>query len=453
MKKLSLLIADIVILYGALAVTLLIRYPGDFSVQVALHATPFSLLFAIWIIIFYINSLYDIQNLRNTSSFYATLLRSIFIAGALAVGFFYVTPIFGITPKVNLFLFLVLFSLLEVVNRTFFNAIIQKRFHKRTMIVGINPISRELVQFIKQNPQLGYELRHIVDITPETPKDSGDYFSEFKIIQGLEDIGETIRREKISIVILSPEAYQVKEIIEIFYRALEHRVNFHNLTTMYEKITGRVSLGTINQVWFLENIAEGHKQAYERIKRALDIFFATILGFFTIILTPFIALAIRIDSKGPIFYRHKRVGQLGREFEIVKFRSMEDNAEQKTGAVWTQKDDPRITRVGNFIRKTRLDELPQLWNVLKGEQSLIGPRPERPEFHEILKKEIPFYEERYLIRPGLTGLSQLHIYGASVFDAAVKLQYDLYYIKNRSLMLDAGIFLKTLNLILRGGGR
>ena len=132
---------------------------------------------------------------------------------------------------------------------------------------------------------------------------------------------------------------------------------------------------------------------------------------------------------------------------------MRPNAEEGTGAVWTQENDPRITSIGKFLRTTRLDEFPQLWSVLKGEMSFVGPRAERPEFHDTLKTNIPFYEERYLIKPGLAGVSQLHLYGASVSDAAEKLQYDLYYIKNRSLMLDLGIILKTTALVLRAGGR
>jgi FlaA1/EpsC-like NDP-sugar epimerase len=233
MKKLALLLADLFVLYGALALTLGIRYSGEFWHQAQLHFPPFSLLFLVWLLVFYINNLYDTQNLRNTTLFYSTLLRSILIAGAASAAFFYITPIFGITPRANLFLFMFLFALLEIANRAFFNEIIEKRFHRRTMIVGINPISQELAQFFKQNPQLGYDLRSIVDINPDSLKKSENELAEYGIIQGLSNIDETIRKEKISVVILSPEAYQIKEIIEIFYKSLEYQVNFYNLATIY----------------------------------------------------------------------------------------------------------------------------------------------------------------------------------------------------------------------------
>ena len=154
-----------------------------------------------------------------------------------------------------------------------------------------------------------------------------------------------------------------------------------------------------------------------------------------------------------VFYKQKRVGQAGKVFEIIKFRTMVANAEASTGAVWASTDDTRVTPFGRFLRRTRLDELPQFWTVIAGHISLVGPRAERPEFHELLKKEVPFYEERYLIKPGLTGWAQINYpYGSSVADAAEKLKYDLYYIKNRSFALDVGIILKTLRTALSQAG-
>jgi len=459
MKKTVLFAADIIVLYGALAAMLLIRYPTEFREQLSLHIFPFSFLFVIWLVIFYINGLFDTQNLRNNSWFYSSLLRSIGIGAALAIAFLYLSPIFGITPKTNLFLFLILFSFFALGSRYFFNRLIEKRFHKQTVIVGINPIASELARFMKNNPQLGYELKYIVDINLATFQDQNNEFAEFGIIQGLDNIEQTIRKEKISVVILSPEAYQVKEIIDIFYKSLEYGVNFYNLTGIYEKMTGRVPLDAINQIWFLENITEGTRRTYESMKRVFDIIGVFLLGIPTLLITPIIALVVRFDSPGPIFYKQQRVGQRGKVFEMFKFRTMIANdahggAEANTGPVWAQENDPRITRLGNFFRKTRMNELPQIWNILKGEMSFIGPRAERPEFHEKLMQEIPFYKERYLVKPGATGWAQLQkSYYASVIETKEKLQYDLYYIKNRSFILDIGIILKTLNLVLRGGGR
>ena len=177
------------------------------------------------------------------------------------------------------------------------------------------------------------------------------------------------------------------------------------------------------------------------------------LGLTSLPLFPFIAAAVKLNSPGNVFYTQKRIGKGGQMFWLLKFRSMVQDAE-KDGAKWAEKEDTRITKVGNFLRKSRLDELPQLWNVLKGEMSFIGPRPERPEFVRELEKQIPFYQTRHLIKPGLTGWAQINFpYGASVEDAMEKLQYDLYYIKHRSLVLDFGVVLKTIKIVLSRGGR
>ena len=232
------------------------------------------------------------------------------------------------------------------------------------------------------------------------------------------------------------------------------KIIFLILASFYELLTGRIPLGAINQIWFLENLSEGTKRGYEIVKRSGDIIFAIVIGVISLILYPFAILAVKISSPGPIFYRQKRVGQLGKVFEIVKFRTMRKDAEKDTGAIWTTENDPRITKVGNFLRKTRLDEVPQVWNILKGEMSFVGPRAERPEFHDLLRKNVPFYEERYLIKPGLSGWAQINFhYGSSVQDAAEKLKYDLYYIKNRSLLLDLGIILKTVRIAFKQAGR
>ena len=406
-----------------------------------------------WLLVFYIANLYDVRSLKNGIHFYTGLFQVIIIASGISIAFFYLLPIFKITPKTNLFIFILIFSGLETAIRSFFNRIAEKKFKKPILIVGLNPQTLELAHFIKRNPQSGYELISIVNIRNNT-RDFDEDFKRFRIIEGIQNIDKVISDEKINTIVISPEAYQMPEIIDMFYKSLEHKVTFRNLSSFYESLTNRVPLGAINQIWFLENLSEGGKNSYETLKRFFDFIFAIILGLLSLLLYPFIILAVKINSPGPIFYRQKRLGQAWEVFEIIKFRTMDKDAEKFTGAVWTVEGDPRITKIGNFLRKTRLDELPQLWNILKGEMSFVGPRAERPEFHEKLKQAISFYEERYIIKPGLTGWAQINYrYGASVADSAEKLQYDLYYIKNRSLILDLGIILKTLNIMLRQAGR
>ena len=436
-KKFLIFFSDITILYFSLVLTLLIRYPDNLYEKYTVHLYPFSLIFISWLLVFYIANLYEPKLLRNNIHFYSALFRAIIIAAAISVLFFYVIPLYGITPKTNLLIFVAVFTGLEFLSRSVSNNILQKGFKKSILIVGTNNQSLELDLFIKENPQLGYEIKSVIDIASDK----------------LKHIDMVIKEEKIDTIVLSPEAYQVPEIIDIFYKSLEQKVGFVNLASFYERLTGMVPLGAINQIWFLENLNEGNKRAYEMAKRVSDLVFAVVLGLFSLLFYPFIVFLIKMTSEGPVFYKQKRVGQLGKTFEIIKFRTMNKDAEKNTGAIWASNNDPRITKAGGFMRKTRIDELPQLWNILKGQMAFIGPRAERPEFNEQLKT-VPFYEERYLIKPGLSGWPQINFrYGSSVADAAEKLKYDLYYIKNRSLILDIGIALKTIRIMFQRSGK
>ena len=436
-KKFLIFFSDITILYFSLVLTLLIRYPDNLYEKYTVHLYPFSLIFISWLLVFYIANLYEPKLLRNNIHFYSALFRAIIIAAAISVLFFYVIPLYGITPKTNLLIFVAVFTGLEFLSRSVSNNILQKGFKKSILIVGTNNQSLELDLFIKENPQLGYEIKSVIDIASDK----------------LKHIDMVIKEEKIDTIVLSPEAYQVPEIIDIFYKSLEQKVGFVNLASFYERLTGMVPLGAINQIWFLENLNEGNKRAYEMAKRVSDLVFAVVLGLFSLLFYPFIVFLIKMTSEGPVFYKQKRVGQLGKTFEIIKFRTMNKDAEKNTGAIWASNNDPRITKAGGFMRKTRIDELPQLWNILKGQMAFIGPRAELSEFNEQLKT-VPFYEERYLIKPGLSGWAQINFrYGSSVADAAEKLKYDLYYIKNRSLILDIGIALKTIRIMFQRSGK
>lgn len=448
MKRTSLLILDVVSFWAALLITLSIRYTENFGQQYDLHALPFAILAVVWTGVFYVNNLYDAATLRNNAYFYSRLVASNGIAGIIGTTFFYLIPFFQITPKTNLFIFIGIFTLLILGTRSLFNGTIEARFKKDIAIVGINPQALELAHYLRNNPQLGFRLLYVVDIdrSAERPVDVP--------VRDITEISNDIRQEKLEAIIVSPQAYQVQEVVDFLFKSLEYRVNFYNLASFYEKVTGKVPLGAINQIWFLENITEETRKAYEMIKRTFDIILALLLGAVFILALPFIALAIKITSSGPIFYHQKRLGRGGKLFEMVKLRTMRSDAEKASGAVWAAENDPRVTPIGRFLRKTRLDEIPQVWNILRGDMSFVGPRSERPEFSQILTQEVPFYEERYLIKPGATGWAQLQkSYYSSVTDTAEKLQYDLYYIKNRSLILDIGILLKTLNLVIRGGGR
>jgi len=442
MKKFTLLLVDVLALYAALWLTLYLRYQQDWPRLFGKHFIPFSILFLIWLFVFYIANFYEIHGLKNGANFYINFSRTLVINTIIGIFFFYLIRFSSITPRRNFFIFLIFFAGLDFLARHFFNKIVAaSKFSQPTLIVGLNEQSAALAKLLQDNPQLGYQLEPVFDPA------------------NLNALGQVVDHKKINTIIISNEIYQTPRSIESFYKLIPKKINFYPLSNFYEQISQKIILSHIDQTWFLENLSEGGKNLYEASKRIFDMVFATIFGLFALIFTPFIALAIKVSSKGPVFFRQTRVGRLGQKFSIIKFRTMianasDGSAEGITGAKWAEENDPRITKVGKLLRKTRLDELPQLWNILKGEMSFVGPRAERPEFHEELKNKIPFYEERYLIKPGLTGWAQIQYrYGASIKDAAEKLQYDLFYIKHRSLILDFSIVLKTINIVFRQAGR
>jgi sugar transferase (PEP-CTERM system associated) len=235
---------------------------------------------------------------------------------------------------------------------------------------------------------------------------------------------------------------------------LDSGVTFHHLASVYEEYTGKIAVENLRPSWFIFASGFSKTRVLLATKRVIDIA-ASVAGL--ILAAPLIALAavlVKGSSPGPIFYHQRRVGRHGRVFTVHKFRTMRQDAEKGTGAVWATRNDNRVTPLGRLMRRSRLDELPQLWNVLCGEMSFVGPRPERPEFVETLTRDIPFYGQRHVVKPGLTGWAQVrYTYGASVEDAIEKLQYDLYYIKNLSIALDVVIIFETIKTVLlcRGG--
>ena len=230
-------------------------------------------------------------------------------------------------------------------------------------------------------------------------------------------------------------------------------VKVEEATSWLEKITGRIEVEQLNPSWLIYNEGFHFRGLHRMIRRVLNFTAAFIGAVLTLPLLPLIALAVLLDSPGRIFYRQKRVGRGGKDFNCYKFRTMRQDAEADTGATWATDDDPRITRVGKFLRQSRLDEIPQLWCVLKGDMHFVGPRPERPEFVESLSKQIPYYGMRHVVRPGITGWAQVQYkYGNTMEDALEKLQYDLFYIKNASVGLDLLIMFQTIKIVLLGRG-
>ncbi len=425
-----LLLGDVVILYLSLFVTLLLRYREEFYVQFNdYHKLPFGIIFVLWILIFYVAGLYDLRHLRNNIEFLKKLSLAILVGAFAALAFFYLVPIFGITPRTNLFIFIVMFAFLESLWRRFFNRTISGEAPNRALLIGNDPTAEEISAHLKENPQHGYAISLWLkkDLTNTDTR----------------GLREVIARHGINLVIIPRHFTKNDEIAKSFYELLGLGIEIRDLTSFYELIFRKVPLANLEESWFLENAVE-HKKFYDELKRALEFLFALALGVFLIPLEVSIAILIKLTSRGPVIYKQERIGKNNKPFTLYKFRTMRKDAEQH-GARWSGGGDARVTSIGKILRYTHLDELPQLLNILKGDVSFVGPRPERPEFTRLLSEKIPYYEIRHLIIPGITGWAQINYrYGSSVEDAYEKLQYDIFYLKNRSLVLDAAIILKTL---------
>ncbi len=433
LKNWVLLIGDIIILYLSLWLTLLVRYGDGYTRMIKLHLAPFSFLFFVWILIFYIGNLYDLRQAKNKSSFFFHLLLILTICGAVGAVFFYLAPI-AISPKTNLVLDLAITAVLIFSWRMIFNLLVSTP-RQNIAIIGDNEEAYNLSNEIKQHPQWGYRL---IKIIPP---------------QNLDELDQAIKNDKVSVIIVSDDLYQTQQLIDKLYESLIEKIEVYTLTDFYEMLLKKIPPSIISKAWFLRNLSENRKQAFDHLKRLVDLILSSLGIALSLPLYPLIALAIKLDSAGPIFYSQTRLGKLGRPFRIIKFRTMVKNAETN-GPEWAKPNDSRITKVGKFLRRTRLDELPQLFNVLWGEMSIVGPRPERPEFIKELEKTIPFYRQRLLTKPGVTGWAQVNYkYSSDVKGALEKLQFDLYYIKNRSFYLDLTIILKTIKIILTAKGQ
>lgn len=453
LRQLILLSGDIIILYFSLFLTFAVRYGAPMDAELwEDHLWPFSAVFALFVLIFYINSLYDLTLAKNDVHFYRRFFESLAISAVLSIIFFYLTPSVGIAPKTNLFLQLFFFAALFFLWRTLWNRFVRTGVWKNKIIfVGFGSEMDELLSSLQAVPQYGFELRAVY---LEDNSHKNTTLPEVTIIiENVADIPKVIKQEKITAVILGTKPEKSAELAGVLYKSIYLQVNFLDAAEFVELITGRIPTARLTETWFLENLKESKKRAYNPTKKTMDYILAALLAIPLAIFLPIVAILNLVSSRGSLFYRQLRIGKNGKEFWIYKFRTMIPQAETN-GAVFTQKEDKRVTPFGKFLRRTRIDELPQIWNILRGDMSFIGPRPERPEFVQELEKAMPFYNLRHLVKPGITGWAQINFpYAGSIEENLKKLQYDLYYVKNRSLLLDLAILLKTINIVLRWMGR
>jgi sugar transferase (PEP-CTERM system associated) len=321
---------------------------------------------------------------------------------------------------------------------------------ERLLLVGTGDTAVRLARELYNRKDLGVEIVGFVDPDPARV---GMPVINPGVIGTIEDIPAIVRARSVDRVVVSLADARGKLPMEKLLEMRLDGVKFEHLASIYEKFTGKIAVENLRPSWLIFSEGFSKSRLQNLAKRLLDLTLAAVGLIVALPLMLVIAAAVKLSSKGPALYAQQRVGVDGRVFVLRKFRSMRVDAERETGAVWAQANDSRVTPLGRFMRRTRLDELPQLWNVLCGHMSFVGPRPERPEFVSDLTREIPFYGQRHTVRPGLTGWAQVrYTYGASVEDAMQKLQYDLFYIKNRSLALDLFILAKTVKTVLTARG-
>ena len=434
-KSAIVFIGDIAVFFASLALTIAIRYDvNSYAYEWNMHIHAFLLILLVWIFVFYASDLYSYTSWRTTAQNLRKFIIAFLLNFFLSISIFYMFGVFfELTPKLNLVIFSSIFGMIDLTFRFIIARILSSKNNNKVIaIISSSPLAEEIIKHCAQHPQLGY-----------TVEKHG----------GLDTIASSVQKHKDRIIILV-DSSNLKDpyAAKMLYELLAEHIEITTLVEFYENLMGCIPLSEVKEEWFIQQI-KSDRSFYESIKRIVDIVFVIICG---IIFSPLIVLffiLIPLTSKGPAIYKQKRVGKDNKIFTIYKFRNMYSEAEKNPdnnggAAIWWKENDPRVTRLGKFLRKTHMDELPQLFNILNGDMSLVGPRPERPEFTEKLKKEIPHYFMRETVPPGLTGWAQVNFrYTNTVDEFNKKLEFDLYYIKNRTVMLDMEIIVKTIKII------
>lgn len=446
-RTLLLVGVDSAAMFLALLAATEIRVPADLrtNLQDSNYWFRVSLFVLVCWLSLYYNDLYDFGVVRRRSDLLAHTLQAIGAACLGLAAIYFVVPSGSLGRGVALtaapVILLLLLSWRLSANATNLLA----RGNERVLIIGTGDAGVSLVRHILDHPE--YNIK-VVGFLDESGQDVGKSLVNPKIIGGISDLEEIVSRERIGRVILSLKERRggtpVRELLHVKFAG----VAVEDVHTCVERLSGRIAIEHLNPSWLILGNGFNKSRWLLACKRLVDIFVASLLLVISAPILPLAALAILLESGFPIFFRQVRTGYKGRQFELIKLRSMVQDAE-KNGPQWATQRDNRITRVGRFLRKTRIDELPQLFNVLRGEMSLVGPRPERPEFCSLLEQEIPFFSLRHSVRPGLTGWAQVRFrYSSNINDFRDKLELDLFYIKNLSPLVDFAILFETVKVII-----
>ena len=398
----------------------------------------------------YYADLYDLKTVLRAHSLFMKLFQSIVAAAIILTVIFYFIPQLIIDHRALPISLVMIFSSLIVWRMLYRRLQKSNNIKSKILILGSSQEARKIAEDLLCYQPIGYELKGFID---DTGNKSDPSIVHPKILGNYKQLQEIVERENIDKVVVALSDCRGKLPMEALLACKLQGVEVEEGATFYEQVCSKIMLENLRPSWLVFSQDFSISQHLCFLKRLVDILLSVLGLILAAPLMIVVAMLIKIDSQGPVFYRQQRVGQHGQRFTLFKFRSMRDDAEAITGPIFADKDDLRITRVGSVLRTTRVDELPQLLNVLRGEMSFVGPRPERPFFVELFAKEIPYYSQRLSVKPGITGWAQVYYpYGATLVDAMEKLQLDLYYIKNISLILDVFIIMKTLKIMVLGKG-
>jgi sugar transferase (PEP-CTERM system associated) len=448
-----LLLVEAFLLYGSMMGAVYLRFTAGEMRYELIERHGFSkaaLATLVCLISFYFYDLYDFVVIHDRRELILRLVQALGIAWVVLALIFYALPQLMIGRGVSL-IALVLAMLSMLGWRLLIHWVMgHPDFGERVLIVGTSPMAVELARETHERRDAGYR---VVGFTSSDPELIGQSLFNPKVIGLSKDLEEIVKSEKIDRIIVAMAQRRGQfPTDQLLHLSLSGGVSIEEGASFYERLTGRVHLDMLRPSWLIFSGPGQQARVRALLRTAVHRGVALFLGLLSLPIVALTALLVKLESRGPVFYKQERVGENGRTFLVIKFRSMRVDAE-KNGPVWAAQGDTRVTRVGRVIRKLRVDEIPQFWNILRGDMNFVGPRPERPHFVAQLAEEIPFYEQRHLIAPGLTGWAQIkYPYGSTIEDARQKLQYDLYYIKNQSLSLDAVIIFETIKTVVFGRG-
>ncbi len=420
----------------------------QFSLQFIIDRPPFwyFLLPIFWLVL--LVELYDIHRASNPRETLKGIGLALLIY-AMVYLLVYFTSEPNSLPRRGVSFFIIFASLLTLLWRMLYIRLFTSpHLLRRVLIVGAGNAGQTLVDVIQDQQPPPFNLVGLID---DDPQKQGKKVGDFKILGGSQSLNQIVQDQQISDLILAISGEMKGDMFRALLTIQESGVTLSPMPQVYEEILTRVPIFLLEAEWIVRSFVEKtHTSTLYHLTKHLIDFAGGAIGFLIMVLfLPFISLAVVIESGFPIFYTQKRLGRGGQPYEIIKFRTMEKDAEQDGVARMTEENDERVTKIGWFLRRTHLDELPQFINVLRGEMSLVGPRAEQPQLVEYFQNEIPFYRARLLVKPGITGWAQINFgYAGSVEETAIKLEYDLYYIEHRNILMDISIILRTVSQVL-----